>query len=817
MAVSKTIAKPKPESLKIQDILSICLTKWRWFAFSLLCTLGFAAYYIVKTPPVYTRYASVLIKEDGNGTSTFSSELGSFADMGMFSGTSNVNNELNAIKSPANIAEVVKNLQLNTSYRKIGMMRTRSLYGKDLPITVKIPSATDMEGVSMTIELNKNGHYTVTDMSKSGPDIKPDQFDKSKEYKGVVGDSLDTQIGKIIVEKTDFFANAPCFRKKDEVTIGVYRSPVYSAVESCQTKLKAEIGDEKTSIIDLTYEDESIQRAEDFLNMLISVYNEKWLRDKNQIAVGTSNFINERLNVIEQELGNVDSDISDYKSEHLIPDLRETSAMYMEKANEANRQLLSLSNELSVAKYIKDFINKEANRFELLPANIGLGNANLEKQITDYNQKILQRNSLVANSGVNNPLVTDLDHSLAAMRASVKTAIDNQIAAINTQMNVFRGSERQSTAQIASTPNQAKYLLSVERQQKVKESLYLFLLQKREENELSQSFTASNTRIITPPTGRMSATAPVKKNVLIVALLLGLFIPLGIIILRENMNTKVRGRKDLENMAVPFAGEIPSKKAKRKGILGRFKKTPSAAETKILVKNKNRNIINEAFRIVRTNVEFMLEQNPSSKVMMLTSINPGSGKSFIAVNLAASYAIKNKRTVLVDLDLRKASLNRYIKTPGIGISDYLSNRVEDWHDLITPVPGYNGFDFIPTGTIPPNPSELIYSNRLEALLKTLREDYDIVILDCPPIDIVADTSIINKWADLTLFVVRAGVLEREMLPVVESIYIEKKYNNMSVILNGTPAYGTEGYRRFGYHVGYGYGHGYGGYTDDDDD
>ena len=272
------------------------------------------------------------------------------------------------------------------------------------------------------------------------------------------------------------------------------------------------------------------------------------------------------------------------------------------------------------------------------------------------------------------------------------------------------------------------------------------------------------------------------------------------------MNTKVRGRKDLEKMTVPFIGEIPLH-----GKGKRNKNAEKASEYQILVKEKSRNVINEAFRVIRTNMEFMLEQDSKNKVIMLSSINSGSGKTFVAMNLAASFAIKEKRTIVLDLDMRKASLSCYVGTPKQGISDYLSNRLEDWKGCIAKDERYPYLDILPVGTIPPNPAELLFKPRLEQLLLLLREEYDIIIIDCPPIDIVADSSIIAKWTDMTIFIVRSGLMEREMLPVVESYYTDKKFHNMSMLLNGTTAYGHYGYHRYGYHYGYGYG----GYTKDE--
>ena len=285
-------------------------------------------------------------------------------------------------------------------------------------------------------------------------------------------------------------------------------------MENCSQNLTVSLSDEKATVINLSYVDVCIQRAEDLLNTLISVYNENWVKDKNQIAVSTSMFINDRLGVIEGELGNVDENISSFKSEHLLPDVQAASNLYMTQSSETSSKILALNTQLSMARYIRGYLTSSNGQNQLLPANSGLESANIEKQISDYNAMQLQRNSLVANSSEQNPLVQDLDQSLKALRGAVVISIDNLITSLNTQIRSLQQNEKETTGKIAASPDQAKYLLSVERQQKVKEALYLFLLQKREENELSQAFTAYNTRIITPPTGKLEPTAPIKRNIL---------------------------------------------------------------------------------------------------------------------------------------------------------------------------------------------------------------------------------------------------------------------------------------------------------------
>ena len=330
--------------------------------------------------------------------------------------------------------------------------------------------------------------------------------------------------------------------------------------------------------------------------------------------------------MIENELGHVDENISSYKSEHLLPDVQAASNLYLTQSAENKKELLTLNNQLSTTRYIRrELNNKQMN--QPLPANSGIGSTNIESQISEYNQMVLDRNRLIANSSAKNPLVKDLASSLQSMQNTIIQSVDNHIVSLNTQIRSIKQQEIATTQQLASNPNQAKYLLSVERQQKVKEELYLYLLQKREENELSQAFTAYNTRVITAPRGSAFPTAPKKMNIVLVAFVLGLLIPAVIIFMKENMNTKVRGRKDLENLSIPLIGEIPKKVS--------LKKQPERKT--IVVQEGSRNVANEAFRVLRTNLDFIISKDANQKVLVVTSFNPGSGKSFLAMNIAISY------------------------------------------------------------------------------------------------------------------------------------------------------------------------------------
>lgn len=782
--------KPADDFIRIQDLWGMFVPKWHWFVISLFVTLSIAALYLLSTPNIYTRTASILVKDNSKSGNSIGSGSSDFTDLGIFKSNTNINNELLTLSSPTLMTEVVKRLGLNETYIIREGMKIRELY-KGTPVAVTF--GEDGETLAgFTIELTGKDTYTLSDFTIQGEDVEG-------TVNGQAGNAVKTPAGTLTLTLTPAMTDTYIGKE-----IRYDKGSVQDATDYYTKGLRAELGNEDATIINLSIDNASIRKAEDILSTLIKVYNEQWIQDKNQIAVSTSQFINDRLGVIEGELGHVDENIAGYKSEHLLPDVQAASSLYMAQSAENKKELLMLNNQLSTARYIRRELNgKQLN--QPLPTNSGINHGNIESQIGEYNSMVLNRNRLIANSSEKNPLVKDLASSLRSMQKTIIQSVDNLIVSLNTQIKSIQQQEVTTTSQLASNPNQAKYLLSVERQQKVKEELYLYLLQKREENELSQAFTAYNTRLITAPRGSSFPTAPRKVNILLVAFALGLLLPAVVIFMQENMNTKVRGRKDLENMNIPFLGEIPLEGSKDKP---KKKKDETAA---VVVKARNRNIINEAFRVVRTNLEFMLgEKLPHhvDKIVMLTSFNPGSGKTFISMNLAISFAIKEKKVIVVDLDLRRGSLSSYVHSPKTGIANYLAGQVEDWKDIVVKGTGEVPPDVIPVGTIPPNPTELLFNPRMEQLIAALREQYDYIFIDCPPVEIVADTSIISKWAHITLFVVRAGLMEREMLPVMNNYYTDRKFNNLAILLNGTTAaYGRYGYHGYGYRYGYNYGYG----------
>ena len=782
-AVQESNASNKKEILPLSDVFTMTLRHWPWIILSVVICVGFATLYIFRTPKVYIRSAEIQIKDNEDGAAPTE-----FKDLGLFQSSSNVQDEIAILDSRDLMEEVVRRLNLDNSYYREGFFHDSIAYGTNLPIDLTIKDIPEAAAVSLKIKVNKSGNVTLSDIKMPKKEL-PD-----KTYTGMLNDTIMTAIGKMVVKPTSEY------KKGKDVDLIFRKTPFESACKSFSGRLGVSLTDKDGNVITLTMADQSQQRADDVLSMLITVYNESWIRDKNQITVSTSNFIDERLGVIEDELGNVDSDISAYKSANLIPDVQAAASMYMEKSQKAEEEILKLNNMLQMMKDIRSYLNSHNSNNQLMPsmpANGGVSSQGITTQINDYNKRVLQRNALVEKSSEQNPIVIQLDGQIAAQRKAIMSTVDNEIADLSNKLKTYRGSEAQTTSRIATNPTQAKNLLSVERQQKVKEELYLFLLQKREENELSQSFTAYNTKIVNRPGPSDVPPSPRKMHVLGLAFLLGLAIPFGVTYVRESNNTKLRGRKDIKQLKVPFLGEIPQDPASK------GKKAKNSDRT-ILVKAGARDIVNEAFRVLRTNVEFLAVADGSSSVIAVTSFNPGSGKSYITVNLAMSIALKDKKVLVIDGDMRRGSASAYVDSPSKGLSNYLSGAISDVNSVIVKSKDCERLNVLPVGSVPPNPSELLGLPKFAEMLEALKSQYDFIFIDCPPIEMVADTQIIDRYADRTFFIIRAGLFERAMIPELDNLYESKKYKNMALILNGTS--NLKG--RSGYGYGYGYGNGY---------
>lgn len=772
------------DSLSVIDMLMICLRHWPWFLLSVAICMGAATLYLLRTPKTYTRTTSILVKNSGEK----SNDIQLIEDLGVNNLSSNISDEIVAIHSPAAIYDMVKRLHLNISYFRPGYFRDEPLYAETLPVEVEFHELDDNATASFTLLLNDNTTAIMTDIKLRGESI-----DKNNKVK--IGVKCKTPLGAITVKPTIYYNGT---REK----ILVQREGYLSSSNKYGGRITAKLQPNTKNIIDVVCIDHSIPRAENILKTIVNIYNENWVKNRNQISVSTNEFIKERLAVIEEELGDVDQNIAGYKSAHAMPSVEAVAAQAMGQESAADQQRQALSNQLYMVRYVRNYVTDPTHSKQLLPASSGIGNPAVEAQIATYNEKLLQRNNLVANSSEQNPLVGDLDVALENLKGAIVNSLDNTQTTLNAQLGAVRSVHSQAISKLSANPTQANHLLSIERQQKVKESLYLFLLQKREENELSQAFTAYNTRIIADPHGSNAPTSPERNKILLYAFAIALLLPAIFFILRESLNSKVRGRRDLEQLSIPFVGELPQWKPK--------KGEEKDGEYHFVVQQHKRDITNEAFRVVRTNLEFMTGiDEKKCHIVMLTSFNPGSGKTFITANLGTSFGIRGSKVICIDLDLRRGSLSEYVGSPKQGLTNYLGGQTDNYRELIV----HNeesSLDILPMGKMPPNPTELLYSPRLKPMLDELRSQYDYIFVDCPPVEIVADATIISRESDMTLFVIRAGLMERSMLPELERNYEDKRYNNMALLLNGTDADLHYGYHRYGYGYGrYGYGKSYG--------
>ena len=581
--------------------------------------------------------------------------------------------------------------------------------------------------------------------------------------------------------------------------------------EDIKSRLTAEIESDKATIITLKYTDSDPLRAERVLDDIIKVYNEKWIADKNSITASSSQFIDSRLKLLEQDLNVVDDSISKFKARNKITDLSRVSDMYLQQQSQSDADIVRYTIQRSMAQYILDILRSKSSKLQLLPTNSGINNQVAETQIVQYNQLVLQlKNNMTATTS-QNPIIRRQEAELKEVRRNILATIDNQIKTIDIQLQALEGYSSDASSKITSNPKQAKHLASVEREQKVKEGLYLYLLQKKEENEMSMTYTSVNTEIIDMPHGSDTPVSPNKRMIMFAAVLFGLLIPAVIIFMRESMSTTVRNKYDIERKTtVPFIGEVPYfGKSSKLGFLRKIfsSKRRRRSVGQIVVEQDKNDPVNEAFRMLRTDLEFMTSKSSNKNVYIVTSSFEGSGKTFVSSNLAVSLSISGKRVLFIDGDLRHASATRMFGIRHKGLSDYLSENEDDLVQLILHFDKYDMLDIITAGTIPPNPTELLSGGRLAMLLKEMRPLYDFIIIDCPPTEALADTGLIERNADRTLFVIRAGMFDRKKVEDLEIDSINGKYKNLGIILNGTKRkdrYG-QGYRyanRNGYQYGF---------------
>lgn len=779
---SQSVTKSGPTTTGLEvdmmDLVRLALKRWYYYVGTVILCLVVAFVYIHRTAPQYQKVATVLIKDKNSGTRT-PSEAQIFKEVGFMDLSGNVENEILIFKSLHLAQMVVEQLNLEVSYQAETFWRPVDLYGKT-PVTVGFADDTDL-ACRFHLALLPNKKVELKELFYKG-----EQLDFQKTF--ALNETVQTPVGNIVVKPTSFYSG-DCIGQELIVT----KNTALAVGNALSARITAAKASKESSMIQLSITDEVPQRAADILNALIDAYKKDIVNDKNTVARNTERFVVERLAILEKELGNVDSQIASYRSENQLVDATQ-SGLYLQKADQFQNEAVQLQTEIELTRYLKEFLLQPKNDDSLIPLSTGVSEANLVSQINEYNKLRLQCNKLEGPSAGDNPVVQDLRQAMNALRESILHTMDNHMEALQLRLNSTLKQEARSTGQAASIPNHQKTVLSAERQQKVKEQLYVYLLQKREENALAEYIAESNARVIDQAKGSHLPVAPKTQLIYLGALVLGLGLPTGILFLMLLLDNKIRNRKDIEGkLTLPFLGDIPYKKGNEGMLAVRVDGTDS---------------VTESFRMLRTNLSFMKEDGHPVQVLMTTSMNEGAGKTFVGSNLAAMMAFAGKRVLMVDLDIRKASLTRLFGGKRQkGVTHYLIGQVEQADELIHPVNGCPGMDIIYSGAIPPNPAELLLSDKLDELIGAVKDRYDLVLLDGVPTGVVADAAIVARLADLTLFVARAGVLDRRQLPDIEQIYQSGKLKKMAVVLNSVKEEQL-GYGHYGY-AGHGYGYGYG--------
>ena len=792
---NQNFLREEDSSLRLSDLWNMVWRyKW-WYVVSIVVFLLLGAFYLYRTPNVYNRAAKVVIDESNQDATMRNLGVASAGMMRLRSFNS-VENEMEALSSPDLMQMVVKRLGLQTTYMEQQLFRKVELY-KNGPFEMVPVGDNPRIGYSFKVVKTSDGKLALSKFK-----IRKDKINET--VVGNFGDTLQTPVGKIVIHPVQS-------ENEFKHPIRVSWSNSMASAKTYVAKLNLALSGKQSSVVVVSMNDTYPSRASLVISTLIDVYNEVWINNKNRAAINTSEFINERLVIIERDLAAVEEDLKQYKEDNHLTDIQTAAKVYIDEASLYGAKSFEVNNQLSIAEYIREYLNDPANSASLIPANLGLSNESVQAEIAEYNKQVLQRDRLFSGSGENNPYIADLNASLVSIRSSILRSIDNLISTLKLQLSKIESQEKQILSRISSSSGQELQLLSIERQQQIIQNLYIFLLQKREENELAALINVGNTRLIMSPNGSPLPVSPNVMMIIFAMLVLGCGVPFGIIFLKKMLDTSIKSKADLGRLSIPFLAEIP-RFVKKEDRYKKFKKHNDDDKSlcHVVVEQGSRDMMNEAFRVLRTNIDLMLGKKDGSKVIMMTSFNPNAGKTFIVMNLAASMALKGSKVLLVDLDLRKASLSKQLDLIHTGVAAYLNGKTDDYHLYVDEVAP--NFHVLPVGTLPPNPTELLISDRFAQMVELMRGDYDYIFLDCPPIEIVADASIITEVADMSAFVMRANHMEKDVLPQIQQLYSERRYKHMALILNSVDIQ----YKKYGYgKSSYGYGYGYAGPTSEE--
>ena len=781
----------KEEKTDFKAVLFKYTIHWPWFVACILLCMAGAWLYLRYTPPVYNISASVIIK-DNDKNSKASSGMADLEDLGFYSSINNFDNEVEILQSRTLIKKVVEELDLYISYAAKSSFHDIELY-KSSPVKVwitpeeaqKLPAPAY---INLTLQPSNKLNVKIT----IGEQEYSKQFDKLPAL-------LTTPSG------TFSFTPADSTIAKSEQKIMATVSSPRSVAGSYRGALSIEPTSKSTTIAQISVKSTHTQRGMDFINKLVEIYNRDANDDKNEVATKTAEFIDERINIINGELGTTEQELETFKRDAGLTDLKSDAQLALSENSEYEKKRAENSTQLRLVQFLASYANNPDHAYEVLPVNVGLTDTGLTELINRYNEMLLERKRLLRSSQENNPVVVNLDASIRAMRSNVLTTINSvQRGLAITQADLERQAGKYA-GRITNAPGQERQLVNISRQQEIKAGLYLMLLQKREENAITLASTANNARIVDEALADAIPVSPKGKMIYLVALILGVALPVAVIYIIELFKYKIEGRADVEKItSLPIVGDVP------------FSENKSSEGAIVVHKNQN-DLMAETFRNVRTNVLYMMKSN--EKVILVTSTTTGEGKTFIASNLAVSLALLGKKIVIVGLDIRKPGLNKafQLSRKEQGISQFLANP--EHTDLMSLVQVSNinpNLSILPGGPIPLNPTELVARESLPQAIDILKKHFDYIILDTAPIGMVTDTQLISRVANASIYVCRADYTHKADYTLINELGEQKKLPNLCTIINGLDMkkkkYGYYyGYGKYGKYYGYGkkYGYGYG--------
>lgn len=771
------------DNFSIKETLSIYLNRWKWYAIVTFLTFLGGYFYAKYAIPEYKASSKMLFRSNNPNTGGRANEIDMFEDLGIFDQGSNIDDEIEILKSRRIIQKVVRKLQLQNNYRSVGVitgMTKRTIYD-NLPIKF-IPDTLfrddEVIGTTYLIEILNEDEFSLLENNGSQRSKTVYEF----------GEKITLSSNIFSIHKTAFFTDR-FVNSKFEVD---YLN-IENAVNYYKNNLSFEKGEKGSNVVSIIFQDKSLERAEAFLNELMNQYNNDATQDNRLVAANTVDFINERMQHISMELGDVEEGVEKFKSERKLVDIAAESSIYLENESKINIEILEISTQLKLSEFVLDYILEDTLKLDLIPSNLGLTDQSIGRMIDSHNKLVLERQKTLQFSGHKNPVVRNLEGQISELKKSLIKSLKKSVEVNNIQLQSLRERESQIMNKISKVPEYERIYRGIMRQQQIKESLYIYLLQKREEAAISYAVSVNNAKIIDDAYGTQIPVTPKKKSVYILSLIIGILLTTVGIYLNNLFDTKIHSHKDIEKAKLPVAGSLPFVRKNE--------------QTVIINKNSN-SVIAESLRLLRTNVYFLLgskTNEKTGKIVFVTSTIAKEGKSFISINLATSFALTNKKTIIVGLDLRSPKLLSYLNLDeSKGISNYIIDQELSLNEIIIKSNFNDNLDLLPSGDIPPNPSEILLSERVASMFKELKEKYDYIIVDTSPVGIVTDTLLVKDFADATLYVTRAEYLDKRMLEIPKGLYKDKKLNNMAIVVNATDMKRTQG---FGY--GYGYGYGYG--------